>query len=140
MPLTDITHKWCGRCEQEKLVSEFYANKHYGLQSECKTCQHERKVAWAKANPERTREWSRHGHARRRFGLTLVEYEALTRNAVCEVCGGRDAKTGLDHDHETGEIRGVLCGRCNVSIGMAKDDPERLRALALYVERKRKVI
>ncbi len=40
----------------------------------------------------------------------------------------------IDHDHKTGEIRGVLCGGCNVALGSARDDPELLRNLAAYLE------
>lgn len=96
--------------------------------------------AWDAQHPERLAVHRKRGKVRQRFGITLEEYEARTENAVCEVCSGRDAKTGLDHDHESGEIRGVLCGRCNTALGLLKDDPQRIRALALYLERKRTVM
>lgn len=59
----------------------------------------------------------------------------------CEVCGSTESKTRdgthrmhFDHDHETGRFRGWICGPCNRIIGIAKDDPDRLRALATYLE------
>ena len=61
----------------------------------------------------------------------------------CCVCGlapeGRQQfnKLVIDHDHETGKVRGLLCGMCNTSLGYAEDSPERLRALADYLERTR---
>lgn len=60
----------------------------------------------------------------------------------CEVCGGlgggnRDGGSRLhfDHDHETGEFRGWLCRQCNMALGLLKDDPLRLEALARYLRR-----
>lgn len=59
------------------------------------------------------------------------------RPDACEVCGafGSDTKHGIcfDHDHSTGEFRGWLCGRCNIVLGFAKDSPELLNKLALYL-------
>jgi hypothetical protein len=55
---------------------------------------------------------------------------------VCVVCGcepGR-GKYHLDHQKSTGVVRGFLCGRCNVALGMAGDSPSRLRKLAEYLE------
>ena len=60
---------------------------------------------------------------------------------VCDVCGsadspGRDRKHHMhfDHCHETGRFRGWLCGSCNRILGLAKDDPDRLRKLAEYLD------
>lgn len=41
----------------------------------------------------------------------------------------------IDHDHVSGNVRGMLCGDCNVALGRAKDRPDVLRTLADYVER-----
>jgi hypothetical protein len=40
----------------------------------------------------------------------------------------------IDHDHETGEVRGLLCYSCNVALGASREDPARLRALADFIE------
>ena len=47
---------------------------------------------------------------------------------------GRDRHLHVDHDHETGKIRGLLCHACNIVLGLVKDDPDRLRLLANYLE------
>ena len=73
------------------------------------------------------------------YGVSTVEYEAMliAQCGVCAVCGGMNDNGRplfVDHDHETGAVRGLLCGGCNVALGMANDDPDTLRRLAEYVE------
>lgn len=57
-----------------------------------------------------------------RYGITLEDYEALLvkQNGVCAICE-EECKTGerlsVDHDHETGAVRGLLCRACNFRLG-----------------------
>jgi hypothetical protein len=46
-----------------------------------------------------------------------------------------ESKRHIDHDHDTGKVRGVLCHHCNVALGMARSDPRVLRGLISYIER-----
>jgi hypothetical protein len=52
----------------------------------------------------------------------------------CELCGKRTKKFDLDHDHDTGEFRGWLCGPCNKSLGHFGDSVEGLQKAILYLE------
>ncbi len=73
------------------------------------------------------------------YGLTKPELDRLLdQHEVCAIC--RSAEWGrkgpcVDHDHETGAVRGILCGNCNQGLGRFKDDSAALRAAADYLER-----
>jgi hypothetical protein len=82
----------------------------------------------------------------RKYKLTVGEYATMLRlqNGRCAICGRADNKTthnrkqdnfAVDHCHETGKIRGLLCHSCNISIGRFQDNPALLRAAADYLER-----
>lgn len=58
-------------------------------------------------------------------------------NGCCEICGQHFEKLCVDHDHQSGEIRGLLCHHCNVGIGFLGDDVERLRSAIEYLDNKR---
>lgn len=61
---------------------------------------------------------------------------ALGRPKVCEVCQQPHKRICFDHCHKTGKFRGWLCGNCNSALGMARDNPDTLRKLADYLEKK----
>lgn len=77
----------------------------------------------------------------RKHGITIAQKAEILveQGGTCAACkttdpgGGRNA-WHLDHNHATGTIRGVLCHGCNLALGMVKDNPTTLRALAGYVE------
>lgn len=79
-----------------------------------------------------------------RFGITPEQYTQMleAQGGVCAICcqpergrakNGRIKKLAVDHDHETGAVRGLLCANCNKGIGNLGDDPERLMAAAAYL-------
>ncbi len=80
------------------------------------------------------------------FGITLDDYNEMLKrqNGLCAICSkasGTDKHSGVrtkalsvDHDHETGGIRGLLCGDCNRGIGQLGDSLERLKSAVRYLE------
>ena len=54
------------------------------------------------------------------------------QGGTCAVCSG--PAQHVDHDHETGEVRGILCFNCNQALGNVRDNPDVLRGLARYLD------
>lgn len=75
---------------------------------------------------------------KRQYGVTQYEYLAMLteQGGKCPGCGS-SSPTCIDHDHETGRVRGLLCVKCNLALGHASDDPGRLRRLANYLDANR---
>lgn len=73
----------------------------------------------------------------KKYGITGDEFRAiLERQGIsCPICGKTIGKNlSVDHNHITGKVRGVICNKCNLAIGNAEDSPDRLRAMANYLE------
>jgi len=75
------------------------------------------------------------------YGLTKQELDLLlAQHEQCAICRSTQwSKKGpqVDHDHETGRVRGILCSNCNQGLGRFGDDPSRLRAAVEYLETSR---
>lgn len=72
-----------------------------------------------------------------KYGLTLADYNAMlaAQDMACAICGQRsDKPLHVDHDHETGEVRGLLCNSCNTGLGFFKDRIRLLAAAIVYLE------
>ena len=88
----------------------------------------------------------REAHLRHRYGISLAKYERLLaeQGGVCAVCkqpplsantrAHWTVKLSVDHCHDGGHVRGLLCNDCNLAVGYGKS-PEVLRAAAQYLER-----
>jgi hypothetical protein len=80
----------------------------------------------------------RRGWAERGIDIGKAEAAKNTHDGACACCGGTDpGKRGwmVDHDHVTGEIRGILCNRCNLGIGLLGDSIEGVRKALTYLEK-----
>lgn len=74
------------------------------------------------------------------YGLPPGHYDRLKafQGGVCWICQratGKVKALAVDHNHTTGEVRGILCGVCNQLIGHLRDEPDRARRIADYLER-----
>lgn len=135
--------KTCTVCGRSLPLSSF-AKKRKGLQPKCRECSNRHNREWYAANREARRVHDRAYNLRKAYGLTLEAFDQLWSRAEgrCETCGGqlRPGRNGhaVDHDHSTGEVRGLLCPSCNLAIGKMRDDPAIARRIASYLERFRR--
>ena len=134
-----------------------------GYRSECKACHLAQHKIWYSENREASianvKRWQQenkeHLHAyrkeyrqrrkveerdaylRRRFGITQADYDAILemQRGGCAICGKPPGTISLhvDHDHATGEVRGLLCVGCNNALGQFHDDRELLARASDYI-------
>lgn len=83
----------------------------------------------------------RREHLKRKYGITPEKFDEMSasQNGACAVCGSTE-RLVIDHDHETGAVRGLLCNSCNLALGLAGDSVDRLMALAAYLLQQRGVL
>lgn len=93
------------------------------------------------ADPERDKAATRKAIYRRKYGLTIAEYEAMVvaQGGRCAICGtdkpGGVGRWPIDHCSESGVVRGLLCNGCNPGIGFFKHDINRLQQAIDYLKR-----
>ena len=134
--------KTCRVCETEKPIEEFHNKKggKYGKDSICKKCSKKKTYAYRQDQMSLYSKYiiSRRSALKSKYGMTLDEYDELfdSQGGVCAICEEREPQNKLlavDHCHETGKIRGLLCSMCNTAIGKLKDDPNLLDRAADYL-------
>ncbi|MEH0442944.1 MULTISPECIES: endonuclease VII domain-containing protein [unclassified Streptomyces] len=115
-------HKRCPQCEQVKPHAEWERDKSSsdGWSSYCRSCRAER---------------NRVSYFQRKYGLSPAELDAMVaeQQGICCICLAAPAEH-VDHCHNTGRVRGVLCFSCNAALGQFKDRPDAIRRAAAYVE------
>ncbi len=134
--------KFCTSCQMWKPFHAFRIDRKAscGLSSHCKKCCNERQRS--KMSPHDYRRQNLKAF----YGMTPSQYDRMLagQGGVCAACGqpettrnnqGGVRTLSVDHNHLTGEIRGLLCTTCNISYGMLQESPDRIRKLLAYAER-----
>lgn len=73
------------------------------------------------------------------YGITQAEVDALieAQGNLCAICRGERNGAGtrlhIDHCHDTGRVRGMLCSKCNTAVGLLDNDPDRAELVAKYL-------
>ena len=101
-------------------------------------------IDWKTKNPEKWTALNRKSDLKR-YGITADEFVSMSKaqGDVCAICSGkqtakRHPNLSVDHDHDTGEVRALLCVKCNTGLGMFRDSPELLEKAALYLRKHKK--
>ena len=132
--MTDV--KTCTTCKETKTLNQFYTRRYptnIGYRSECKGCHNGRTMK------NYFKDKSIHIKASHRYKLKLYGVDESWYNSTlekqggcCAVCGVKNPELSrkganyfsIDHCHETGKVRGLLCSKCNAGIGMLGDNLE----------------
>jgi len=135
-----IFPKICKYCGEEKKKEEWAFQKHtyrdeLSSFGRCKDC-----VGKRKKSPK-IKEINRKSMLKTVYGITPEEYNKILerQNFCCAVCKKHLAEfkkaLSVDHNHETGKIRGLLCQKCNLALGLLEDNLESIRELLRYLEK-----
>jgi hypothetical protein len=133
---------YCKRCSNLRSTqsrqanpekSRGYCRKHYAKNlDKCRA----KGRAHYHANSDKSRDYQ----LRRDYGITLAGYQALfdAQSGLCAICQKPEKfkrSLSVDPDHGTGEVRGLLCGDCNTSLGKFGDSIQVLRNAVAYLEK-----
>ncbi len=137
---------WCSSCNANKLMGDFWSYLFADRGGEVPICNYcvsilpeeidrvLRRKTLARAPPTDARKY----HLKSVYGISTLEYQRLfdQQGGVCAICKkpndcGR--RLSVDHDHKTGKVRGLLCGRCNTGLGYFRDDARVLIRAARYL-------
>ena len=138
--------KICTRCKEEKSL-DYFSQRSGGktkqlYRSWCKDCRYTTHRHWALQNEEKIREyrakdkWTLEKRCKR-HGITTQEFWSIyeEQDGTCPICDKAIVAedSAIDHNHNTGEVRGILCKTCNRSLGLLNDSPDTLIRAANYL-------
>lgn len=147
--------KLCKTCNTTKPLAEFGTKKHtcksgkvsFYTKHKCKECVRTESKNWYKDNKDIKRAWydktkhlKKDYDLKRNYGIDTEQYNQLLKiqEHSCLVCGThQDALPRalcVDHDHDTGKVRGLLCDACNRGIGLLKDNQVILNRAIRYLK------
>ena len=129
--------KLCNRCKIEKKIESFKVQRMGKkgkpiYESKCSNCitSYRRELRSKKFGDLLS--YSRWQHLRCRYNITVEEYNKMIKQG-CNICGSY-TRLHVDHCHESEKIRGILCSKCNLAIGLFRNKPLFLRNAAMYLE------
>jgi hypothetical protein len=124
--------------EKRRLASAKFRKKNPDYFKQEKIIMKARKSAldWYRKNPERSKNNNWNRKLVREYGISRVEYDKMleSQKGLCAICYQPDTrKLSVDHNHQTGRVRELLCSRCNTSIGLLDENVERLNNMMQYL-------
>ena len=132
--------KTCVKCNTPRLHDDFSKDKNRkdGLYVYCKICMR----TWSREYRLRKPREAKHSEIKYKYGITIDQYnkKLFEQGNCCAICGtdkpgGGHENLYVDHDHNTGKVRGLLCRNCNLMLGHAFDKIEILESGISYINR-----
>ena len=151
--------KTCIKCQEVKPLDEYYKRKDSkdGHRNECKKCKLELSKEYRSENRDKISEYmkdyvskpenkerAKSRHLRRNFGITLDDYNQMftEQEGCCAICGKHQSELNktlcVDHCHETGEVRELLCDKCNRGLGYFNDNADTMESAIEYLKKHEK--
>lgn len=137
-----ITSRKCSGCQKE-LSKHLFANYAWKLRHPyCKDCMSIANYKSKIKNKDTSEEYkiksaqtSRQSYLRKTWGITLEEYDELVKSqsGLCSICKIKPDILHIDHNHDTGKIRSLLCSNCNRGIGHLKESITILESAIAYI-------
>jgi len=133
--------KYCPSCKENVESCNFAKNKatYDGFSSYCKLCSSLKRREWREANKEYAKVYAKNNSLKRLYNITIEDYNLMfeKQKGCCKICNIHQSKTlknlFVDHNHETGEVRALLCHNCNTAIGLIKEDTNVLASAIKYL-------
>ena len=135
--------KFCKSCRIEKPLAEFYKStkvkggEKYYTDSLCKSCKAIKNKTWFKANREKANRYNVKSKLKLRYNISTNEYDAMIvkQNNLCAICNQSQKRRNLavDHCHKTNKVRGLLCDKCNLALGLINENLNVVDAIKSYL-------
>lgn len=144
--------KTCIKCKENKSLDSFYPRKDNkeGFRNSCKMCHSKKTNEWTKNNPEKKRlsrklwklnnpEKTQDNWLKLEYGITLDEKKKMysDQSGCCGICKKEMVNlkvSYVDHNHQTGQVRKLLCPPCNTYLGAIKENFDSALNLAKYIQ------
>ena len=139
--------KDCSVCKKFFLnTTKYFPRRHSGnLRGECRNCKNnyirEYRARTRKENPDKYRDYYKNSNLKSNYGITLEEYNLMheKQQGKCAICGVKDnnkiKNLNVDHNHNTGKTRELLCKQCNTALGYVEKDLEKVEKFKMYLNK-----
>lgn len=134
--------KTCTSCNIEQDEEQFYLHRSARTSEGyrrpiCKSCHKNTTVKWQNENSDKVSLIRRRTKLKQKYGISVEEYDAMFKeqNGVCKLCYKEHTRRPLnvDHCHSTGKVRGLLCDKCNMALGLLNDDVKLIDKIKDYL-------
>ena len=137
---------WCKACDNANMAERRKNDLEWAEKRNKKKSEHyyanqdkEREKARVRDSLPKIKLQSKNNRYLRKYGLTKNQVDDMLQNQnnKCEICKkefGENNRYCVDHDHNTGKVRGILCHPCNVSLGLIKDSIKTAQSMAKYLK------